>query len=304
MQNKNYVQLTYNVVNEKQSYDYMKMKKDIELLQEIYPFMKVESIGKSVNGRDISHIKIGEGERKIHLNASFHGNEWLTSFILMSFINEICLMICNEQSFNQINPGKLFKQVTLSFVPMVNPDGVNIVLNGPDKSDKKRISKMNSQKYDFTWWKANANGVDLNNQFPANWEIEKKRKYEKFPAPRDYPGDYPLSEPESIAMANLVKNEEFDMIIALHSQGKEIYWGYEGYEPDNSLELVKKMEYVSGYKAVKYIDSHAGFRDWFIKEFRKPGFTIEVGKGINPLPISSFEQNYKDVKKILLSTLK
>lgn len=304
MQNKEFVQLTYPIINGEQMYDYDQMKNDLALLQNIYPFIQSEVIGKSVCGRDIIHLKIGEGKTKIHVNASFHGNEWLTTSILMLFINEYCLTLSNNQLFGELNPNKLFNDFTFSFVPMVNPDGVNLVIHGPDKECREKVERINKDKYDYTWWKANVNGVDLNNQFPANWNIEKERKEAKFPSPRDYPGDYPLSEPEAIAMAKLAYKEKIDLLFALHSQGKEIYWGYEGKEPIGSVKLVGEMVRVSGYKEVKFIDSHAGYRDWFINEFRKAGFTIEVGKGVNPLPKSSFQMNYEDVKNIILSVCK
>lgn len=304
MQNKEFIQLTYPIVNGKQLYDFLQMKHDLNFLQIIYPFISTEVIGKSVCGREMYHLKIGEGRIKIHINASFHSNEWLTTSILMLFINEYCLALSNNQSFGGLDSNYLFQNITFSFVPMVNPDGVQIVTKGPDVEYKESVEKMNKAKYDYTWWKANTNGVDLNNQFPAKWEIERERKEAKMPSPRDFPGEYPLSEVESIAMANLAYREKFDILLALHSQGKEIYYGYEGFEPIESLELVKKMVDVSNYKAVQFIDSHAGYRDWFIYEFRKPGFTIEVGKGVNPLPISSFDSNYQDVKKIILSICK
>lgn len=304
MQNKEFVELTYPIVKGNQLYDYKILRKDMESLKMLYPFINEEVIGESVCGRDIVHFKIGKGNRKIHINASFHGNEWLTTAILMKFVNEYCLSLSNNQQIEGMKSIELYQEFTFSFVPMVNPDGVQIVLHGPENKYKDKIEKINTEDVDYTWWKANINGIDLNNQFPANWHIEKERKYVKSPAPRDFPGEYPLSEPESIAMKNLVIKEKFDIVVALHSQGKEIYWGYGGHEPVISKKLVSEMERVSGYQAIKYIDSHAGFRDWFIMEFEKPGFTIEVGKGVNPLPLSSFQQNYQDVKRILLSMCK
>ena len=156
---------------------------------------------------------------------------------------------------------------------------------------------------DFSGWKANIRGVDLNNQFPANWEIEKERKEPKAPAPRDYPGDAPLTEPEAIAMADLARNEQFNRMLAFHTQGKEFYWGYEGLEPPESEVIANEFARVSGYRAIRYIDSHAGYKDWFIQEFRRPGFTIELGEGVNPLPISQFDEIYQDALGIFLASL-
>ena len=108
-----------------------------------------------------------------------------------------------------------------------------MVLNGPPPAIERRAFDMNDGSTNFSGWKANIRGVDLNNQFPANWEIEKERKEPKSPAPRDYPGDAPLTEPEAIAMADLARNEQFNRMLAFHTQGKEFYWGYEGWSRRN-----------------------------------------------------------------------
>ncbi len=178
-----------------------------------------------------------------------------------------------------------------------------MVLNGPDERVRDKVVRINEGSMDFTGWKANINGVDLNNQFPAFWEIEKERKEPKSPAPRDYPGEAPLSEPEAKIMAKLAEERNFSRMIAFHTQGKEFYWGYENFEPSESAMLANEFARLSGYKAVQNVDSHAGYKDWFIQEFRKPGFTLELGKGINPLPLSQFDDIYKDVLGIFLASL-
>jgi g-D-glutamyl-meso-diaminopimelate peptidase len=162
---------------------------------------------------------------------------------------------------------------------------------------------MNKGKTDFSGWKANIRGIDLNNQFPAHWEIEKERKEPKSPSARDYPGVSPLSEPEAKAMAELTIKRKFDMVIAFHSQGEEFYWGYNNREPAEAGEIAALIAEASGYRPVRTIDSHAGFKDWFIQEFQKPGFTIELGKGINPLPISQYDSILHSVSGLFFSLL-
>jgi g-D-glutamyl-meso-diaminopimelate peptidase len=293
----------YPVVNGKIKYDYSAICRNLSQLQAIYPFIKIRSIGTSVLGQPIQEITIGKGRKKVHINASFHANEWITSAVLMTFLNDYLLAMTNCQSICGIPVYSFYENVELSLVPMVNPDGVNLVLHGPPVSIKDKVVRINGGSEDFTAWKANIRGVDLNNQFPANWEIEKERKEPKAEAPRDFPGAEPLTEPEAIAMARLAKQRKFDLLIALHTQGEEFYWGYEGMEPPESAAIAKEFERVSGYKAVQYVDSHAGYKDWFIQEFKKPGFTIELGKGINPLPLSQFYAIYQKVYPLLLAAL-
>lgn len=265
--------------------------------------MQINTIGSSVLGKPITEIRLGRGRKKVHFNASFHANEWITTPILLDALNAFLLSLTNSSSIRGISSSPLYEQVEISIVPMVNPDGVDLVLNGPSSEKRDELIRLNKGSDDFSGWKANIAGVDLNNQFPANWEIEKERKEEKAPAPRDYPGDAPLTEPEAVTMANLATNRGFDRMLALHTQGEEFYWGYEGLEPPESQILAQEFERVSGYKAVQYIDSHAGYKDWFIQEFRRPGFTLELGLGTNPLPLSQYNEIYEEFLGIFLAAL-
>lgn len=197
-----------------------------------------------------------------------------------------------------------YTQATLSVVPMVNPDGVNLLINGLPEEEpyRSRVLEINNGSTNFSNWKANIRGVDLNNQFPAKWDIEAARKPDQ-PAPRDYPGPKPLSEPESIAMANLTRNRNFNRVNAYHTQGEVIYWGFENLEPPQARTIVNEYARVSGYRPIQIVASFAGYKDWFIQDFRKPGYTIELGSGTNPLPLSQFDEMYEESLGIFLANL-
>ncbi|MEH7384963.1 M14 family metallopeptidase, partial [Bacillus sp. JJ1521] len=269
------------VVNGNRKYDFEDLLKDIQELQSIYPFLQTRSIGISVLGKELLELRLGRGTKRVHWNGSFHANEWITTNVIMTFLNEYLLALTNMAPIRGFYVDPLYLDSFLSIVPMVNPDGVDLVLNGPPEQEpyKQEVVNINRGSLDFKDWKANIRGVDLNNQFPANWEIEKKRKEPKSPAPRDYPGEAPLTEPEVIAIEKLTKTSNFCSVLAFHTQGEVIYWGYEELEPAEAQNLVKEFSRVSGYKAVRFVDSHAGFKDWFIQEWRRPGFTFELGKG-------------------------
>jgi g-D-glutamyl-meso-diaminopimelate peptidase len=285
------------------SCDYKKFSDMIGVLKNIYPFITVNTIGKSVLGRSIQELRVGKGRKKVHINSSFHANEWITTLILMRLLNTYLLLLTNGGTARQEDPLMWYHNIELSLVPMVNPDGVDLVLNGPPIMERDKVIKINSGSEEFVHWKANIRGVDLNKQYPANWEIDKKKKAPLYPAPRDYPGSAPLTEPEAIAMADLAKRNHFNYCIAFHTQGEEFYWGYEGHEPPESVQIAKEFEKKSGYKAIQYIDSHGGYKDWFLQEFKRPAFTIELGRGINPLPLSQFDDILKKVEGIFLTIL-
>ena len=298
------VRVTWRIVNGKQNYDYNTMMKDISQLQTIYPFLLTSSIGSSVENRKLPEVLVGSGEKKVHYNASFHANEWITTAVLLTFLNDYALSLTNQTTIRGLDTLQLYLQTSLSLVPMVNPDGVDLVINGlPNESPwKERVIEWNNGSSNFSGWKANIRGVDLNDQFPAKWDLERARN-PKFPGPRDYGGESPLSEPESIAMANLTRSSDFERVLAFHTQGKVIYWGFENLEPPESEAMVAEFSRVSGYDPVQTIDSYAGYKDWFIQDWRRPGFTVELGTGTNPLPLSQFDEIYEETLGIFLAGL-
>ena len=248
------------------NYSYTELQKDIDYLLCKYPFLHCETIGKSVCNRNIYVLSMGDElapPSKLY-NASHHGLEWLTSWLLMSFIDDICVS-------NQKLP-------PLSFIPMVNPDGVEIALSG------RR-------------WQANANGVDINHNYPANWNPIKSS-----PSWSRFGGHFPISEPETKAIIEYTRKLNPCKVFALHSQGEEIYWQF---NKQGDKKYAQKMAQLSGYKVASptSLATFGGYKDWFIEEFHRPGYTIEVGKGANPLPLSAFEKTYQKILAMLKWTI-
>lgn len=298
------IRVTWPIVNGKQNYDYTTMMDDIRQLQSVYPFIQTPSIGPSVLGKEIPEVLIGTGTKRVHYNGSFHANEWITTPIIMTFLNQYLLSVTNQQPIRGLYMLPLYKQTNLSIVPMVNPDGVDLVLHGPPEQEpwRSKVIEWNNGSMDFSGWKANIRGVDLNDQFPAKWEEERENN-PKSPGPRDYGGEKPLSEPESIAMADLTKKRDFARVLAFHTQGEVIYWGFDNLEPPESEVLVNEFSRVSGYEPIRTIESYAGYKDWFIQDWRRPGFTVELGSGTNPLPLTQFDEIYEEALGIFLAAL-
>ncbi|KGP72817.1 M14 family metallopeptidase [Pontibacillus yanchengensis] len=298
------IRVTWRVVNGKEAYSYSTMVNDINQLVSIYPFIRTPSIGNSVLGKPIPELRIGRGNKQIHINASFHANEWITTPIMMKFLNEYLLALTNQTPIRGIQLNPFYNQTDLSAVPMVNPDGVNLVLEGPPEEEpyRSQVLSINNNNMNFNRWKANIRGVDLNNQYPAKWELESERK-QQAPSPFNYPGPYPLSEPEAQAVAELTRSRDFTRALAFHTQGEVIYWGYESLEPPVAEVIVEEFARVSGYRPIRFIDSFAGYKDWFIQEWRRPGYTVELGKGTSPLPLNQFDKIYEETLGIFLANL-
>lgn len=292
------------------NYSYSILQTNINTLKELYPFIEVSSIGKSINGNDIPLVKIGTGSNEVFYSASIHANEWITSPLLMKFLSDYCYAYKNNLNIYGQNARKIYNFSTIYIVPMVNPDGVNLVTgeilpNSPSYLYAKNISNNYPNIPFVNGWKANIRGVDLNLQFPAGWEQAREIKFSQgfiSPAPRDFVGFGPLTEPEALAIYNLTLRHNFRLVIAFHTQGKVIYWQFQNYNPPRSEEIGKVFAKSSGYslEETPYNSSFAGYKDWFIQNYNKPGYTVECGKGIAPLPTSQFDEIYNDILGILV----
>ncbi len=284
------------------SYDYEKMLSQCNQLVKKYRFIDMFSIGESVMEKKLICLKAGIGKKKLFINGAHHGLEYLTAAFILRFLNDFANAYQNNITLFGYDVGELYKKVSLYAVPMVNPDGVDIAVNGIDITNpyhRKLISMVGIHSFNKVW-QANANGVDINHNYDANWKVVKE-----YPCPTGYAGPYSESEPETKAIVDFVRSENFDMLIAFHSQGGEIYYDFDGSFAKESVDVVKRMSQVSGYRAAMAEGTAAfgGCKDWFIKEFGKAGFTVEIGHGKNPLPEEMLDKIYEENAKIVLCSM-
>ncbi|NLT14695.1 MAG: gamma-D-glutamyl-meso-diaminopimelate peptidase [Clostridiales bacterium] len=275
----------------------------ITRLKARYPFLRVGTAGTSIMGCPIYLLKIGNGHNEVFYNASHHANEWITSLLLMRFLESYARNCAFGGKIFDINAQLLYSKTTLTMIPMVNPDGVDLVTGALSEGDYfNRAAEMARRYPDIPFpsgWKANIRGIDLNLQYPAGWENARATKYAlgvTAPGPRDFVGPSPLSEPESLALYEITRTHDFTLTLSMHTQGKTIYWKYLDYEIKNAYDIAQKFALVSGYdvEETPIASGYAGYKDWFISSFYKPGFTIEAGEGISPLPLSQFQSIYSD----------
>lgn len=303
------VPLGFSVVATNVPYTYQLITFILEGLEVRYPFLSGGTIGKSVMGKNIPFVKIGNGQTELFYNASHHANEWLTTPVLLKFLEEYSENYSTGgEIFNTI-ARELYNKASLYIVPVVNPDGIDLV-NGVVPSGKflTQAQTLAGNYPNIPYpngWKANINGVDLNLQYPANWERAKEIKFSQgftLPGPRDFVGTAPLTEPEARAVYNFTRNHDFKLTLSYHSQGEIIYWKYLDYEPENSRRIAEYFGEVSGYavEETPYSSGFAGYKDWFIETYNRPGYTIEIGIGMSPLPLSQFPGIYKDNIGILV----
>ncbi|MFC4404869.1 M14 family metallopeptidase [Gracilibacillus xinjiangensis] len=287
-----------NIVNPKQVYRYTQLLDDINLLTSKYDSLEKRVIGYSVNHRKLIALRLGTGKKAVMLNGAHHAREWLTSALLMNMAEYYCKRHEDEEEIR-----KLFKEVSLWFVPMVNPDGVTLVQDGADQfHQKNELIKMNDGSVHYDGWKANIRGIDLNRQYPMDWETidDQIRK----PAPAMFKGKKPLSEPEVRSLYQFSLEHNFAFVACYHSSGEEIFWQYKssGAVYDSAKKLAEKLAALTGYRLVEPgpNPSGGGFTDWFIMVQKRPSFTIEIGPYVGPVPVPLhyYDKIWKENKEV------
>lgn len=274
-------------------------------LSKVYPFVSLETIGYSWAGRNLYALTIGNRDNRVLYTAATHGSEWLTTLVLYRFLEDLCRHYRAGTAFSSIRLDSLLEEKGATFIPVMNPDGVEINLMGYMGAGSFDTLVESIAKDSTSTWNANARGVDLNHNFDARWEDLKQMEQEKgitAPAPRQYGGPSPESELESYALAKYCREHYFSSAFALHSQGEEIYYKFEDYDPPKAELMAKVLSASSGYALVQQegLASYGGFKDWFIKTFCRPAFTIEIGRGENPLALDLLDQVYQQVYEMLL----
>jgi len=271
-----------------------------------YTVLRPAVLGRSVLGREIPALMLstGGGGQRVLMAAAFHGQEWLTSLCALRLCEELCAALGAQLPLCGIPIDRALRDRQIWFVPLVNPDGVEIARYGSSAAGAYAAAAAAAGADIPGLWQTNARGVDINHNFNAGWKEmqDLAQKNEKIsPGSRYYNGPEPESEPETRALADLCRRYDFRHVVALHSQGEEIYWSYGDHTPPQSRMMARVLGAASGYRvaAPQEMAAHGGFKDWFIDCYHRPGFTLELGRGKNPLPVPQFEDIYEKAREML-----
>lgn len=274
-----------------------------------YPFLAVFEYGRSVMGAPLRVLALGGGPRTLLYAAAHHANEWITALVALRFVEELAAARAFGRSVRGVSAEEILSAARIYIAPAVNPDGMDLVTGalscGEYYEGALRIAAGFPEIPFPDGWKANILGTDLNLQYPALWERAREIKYAQGfdrPAPRDFVGTSPLSACESRALHELTLALGPDLVLALHTQGEVIYWRFLDLEPPGSRHYGECFAAASGYalEDTPYASGFAGYKDWFIAEYDRPGYTIESGLGENPLPLSGFPEIYRKTLGILV----
>lgn len=279
-----------------------------------YPSMRSRLLTGTAFGRPIRTLELGNGPRRVLYTAAHHANEWITAPVVLKFMEELAQAAEADGRIFDTDARSLLAEATVYAVPMVDPDGVDLVTGvlSPGQLQYEAAAVLSERYPNIPFpdgWKANLLGVDLNLQYPAGWRQAREIKFSQGftrPGPRDFVGRAPLTQLEAQALARYTEEVDPALVLAFHSQGKVIYWQFNDIAVPGAREKGEEFARVSGYTLSDTPEesSYAGYKDWFIQQYRRPGYTIEVGEGINPLPLSQFDEIYDACLGILVTAAK
>ncbi|MBQ7828453.1 MAG: gamma-D-glutamyl-meso-diaminopimelate peptidase [Clostridia bacterium] len=285
---------------------YSNMMQCVDLFAERYPQVSVTFIGESILGKSIPMVTLGDptAEKGVAYIGAHHGMEWITAAVLLRFINEYGEYCKTGRQMYGVNLNYLARTRFIAVVPMLNPDGVDLQIGGiPEGCPmEERLLRMNGGR-DFSRWQANIRGVDLNHNYGAGFKEYKSLEREAGitgVCATKYSGEYPESEPETAALCSYLRyNDSVKMMLTLHTQGEEIFCG-DGSAP-GCAKLGRMISRMTGYRQSKPEGTalYGGLTDWYVSELGKPGFTLECGKGENPLPLSDYFKIYAGLRELL-----
>ncbi len=288
---------------------YRRLQEAIYCLRGEYPALKVYPIGRSTLGRGLFALTLGEIQRSALYVGAVHGSEWLTALLLMRFCEDVCMALKEHRPLAGMDITHMLEGNSITIIPCLNPDGVEIAIDGPCTAGRyaQRVAAMWPDRRVI--WQANARGVDLNHNFDAGFEELRQLEIKDGitgPGPTKYGGPAPFSECESRALAGFCRSNAIRQSYAFHSQGEEIYYKYGEHTPTRSRLIAQVLGASCGYRVAtpRGTASHGGFKDWFIDKLHRPGFTFEIGRGRNPLPIAELEPIYaRLIETLLLATV-
>ncbi len=277
-----------------------------------YPFLRTGSIGESAMGRPLQSLTIGTGATEVFFNGAHHANEWITALLLLKYCEQYAAAAAFGGQIGGQDAAALLARTALTVVPMVNPDGVDLVTGaltaGRWYDSAAEIAAEFPQIPFPDGWKANIAGIDPNLSYPAGWERAKEIKFAQGytrPAPRDFVGTTPLEAVESRAVYDFTRTKDFRLTVSYHTQGEVIFWQFLDYRPPRAETIGLALAEASGYTLAEtpYESSFAGYKDWFIERYNRPGYTVEAGIGENPLPLRDFDSIYADNVGLMTSAL-
>ncbi|SES97679.1 M14 family zinc carboxypeptidase [[Clostridium] polysaccharolyticum] len=247
--------------------------------------VQYESIGRSWDNRDIFLLKVGKGRDNVIVTGGVHGRESVNPMVLLCMAEYYC---------EEFRP--CLDLVSVYVVPVLNPDGYAIAIQGFDSIKCEKNRRMCELKHiPYYLWKYNGRAVDINRNFPCvSW---KKKDV----------NDVAGSEPETIALMELFQNVSSIGYIDYHSRGKQIYYHRKSMSEDYNrdqfgyaclLNAMTDYELVPPKREIEENDSGGNTVHYYSEQFCLPAITIETVDELACFPLSPHYQRetYEEIK--------
>ena len=269
-------------------YSYFEIKRLISHIAAKYPFVGVSSIGKSVAGREIPLLSLGERGDFTLFIAGEDPSCRITTLILLKFIAELSEKISSGDQMCGINVRKAMFGRGVAILPLLNPDGYEIALRGENGCGAMANKIFKLCGGDFSKWRANLRGVEISHNFFPGFEQRRcEEGMRRISGPRfeGFSGYRPESEPETAALADFCRNKKVRQLINLSAFGQTVTYGSKEVVPPRSAKMAEIMAAVASFSVtppISEVDFSIG--DWFTYEFCNPALAVKIGAGSAPSP--------------------
>lgn len=302
------------VATDHQKYSYEEMASDIYRLSRKYPStVHYHSIGRSEDGRNIYDVVLGNqnASKSILVVSTLHAREYMASLLCMNQIEYYARNYQEKRDGEKMST--VFNQVCLHYITMANPDGVTISQRGirgiRNKKLYKKLKKL-SKGVNTSRWKANARGVDLNDNFPYQFQRNGKA------GSSGYSGIKAASTREAAAIVRRIKQlkgHNLRAVINYHAMGSIVFGSSDGLSGTalaaKTTQMYNTARKVTGYgSAASYSSrngsSGGGLREYALYTMRVPSITLEIGRIACPGPSSEFPRIWRENKDLLYQEAK
>lgn len=218
-------------------------------------------IGSSVEGRKIEAYTYGSGKTHLIFAGGMHGGyEWNSVLLAYKFIDYL-----------KADPEVIPKNLTITVIPSLNPDGVYKVIG---KEGRFEVKDVPTEALATVPGRFNAHKVDLNRNFDCKWKPTSMWQGKTVSA-----GTAPFSEPEAKDFRNFVLENKPSAVVFWHSMSGAVYASEckNGILPQ-TLDIMNTYSKASGYSAVKKFDAYevTGDSEGWLASINIPAITVEL----------------------------
>lgn len=258
-------------------FNYNALQEHIEKIEESFDFVSIASIGKGWCKRNIYSLSIGEGESSVLFLADFSDTAGITSEILLTFFERLCVAYKNDLKISAVKIRSILREQKIVIVPITNPDGLEISCSDGENALCYKGLVQRAADNNFSEWISNARGVEIGKNFP--YRFSDTKSIMKNSSAFGYKGPFEASELETQAIISLCEAINPKYTITLSCSGEYISCQCSKCASDCAM-MTQVFKSVSGLpiKRIKPCEAYGSFGGWFAKSFSAPSFCFSVSK--------------------------